>query len=260
MSFTTLMAGLQLRDGRCAGVIPEEWMQGRTTFGGLAAAFCLEGALRSFPQRSPLRSAQVTFVGPAGGPIEVAAAVLRAGRAVTFVGADLLTAQGVATRSVFAFGAARTSAFDRSFTSTPAVPPPERCEPFFDAAFGPAFSTHFEHRLAKGGRPVSGSADHDHFVWVRHRDDQATSIAALLALADVPPPALMPMFTQFAPVSSMTWIVNFLTGTPATRDGWWLLRFRAENASEGYSSQDMMVWNRDGAPVITGKQSVAIFA
>jgi acyl-CoA thioesterase len=179
---------------------------------------------------------------------------------VTFIGADLCTEQGVATRAVFAFGASRESAFDRVFVPKPSVPPPEDCDPFFTDAFRPAFAQHFEHRLARGGRPVSASADNDHYAWVRHRDPQATTIEALLALADVPPPAMVSMFEQFAPISSMTWIVNLLTSMPATRDGWWLLRFRADNAFEGYSSQHMMAWNRDGVPVIAGRQGVAIFA
>lgn len=259
-AFHALMSGLEGCNGRYAGVIPEDWMQGRTTFGGLAAAYCLEGALRAYPQQAPLRSAQVAFIGPAGGPVEIESSVLRAGRAVTFLGADLFADKGIATRAIFAFGAGRPSVFERVFTPTPAVPAPEDCDPYFDSAFQPAFARQFDNRLAKGARPVSGSGHHDHFVWVRHKDERATSLAALLALADMPPPAMLPMFTQFAPISSMTWIVNFLTSAPRTRDGWWLLQFRAENASEGYSSQDMMVWNRDLEPVIAGRQSVAIFA
>lgn len=37
------------------------------------------------------------------------------------------------------------------------------------------------------------------------------------------------------------------------------MQSRAENAREGYSSQDMIVWNSAGEPVITGRQTVAIF-
>ena len=57
----------------------------------------------------------------------------------------------------------------------------------------------------------------------------------------------------------MTWMVNVLSDAPTTRDGWWLLQSRAESAGDGYSSQDMLVWNRDGELVIAGRQSVAIF-
>lgn len=247
-------------DGRVTGVIPEDWMQGRTTFGGLAAALCLEGALRAQPVEAPLRSAQVSFLGPAGGEFDVRTTVLRAGRAVTFLNADLHTIAGLATRAVFAFGAPRASGFDSAFIAAPVVPRPGDCPPYFSETFVPAFARHFDTRLARGAHPVAASGEHEHFAWVRHCDARADSPAALLALADVPPPAMLAMFTQFAPISSMTWIVNVLASEPRTRDGWWLLRFCADHAREGYSSQDMVVWNADGVPVIAGRQSVAIFA
>jgi acyl-CoA thioesterase len=259
--FCALLASLHERDGRHAGEIPADWMQGRTTFGGLSAALCLAAVLRAFPGQPPLRSALVSFAGPAGGPFEVTTAVLRAGRSVTSIGADLFAAGGLATRALFTFGAARESAFTRDFLPPPPrVPPPEACGPYFQEPFVPGFSQHFDHRLARGAGPVRSSSEHEHYAWVRHRDAAAAGIVALLAIADVPPPAMMPMFTQLAPLSSMTWIANFLAGEPATRDGWWLLRFAADNAREGYSSQDMTVWSRDGEPVIAGRQSIAIFA
>ena len=68
------------------------------------------------------------------------------------------------------------------------------------------------------------------------------------------------MFKEFAPISSMTWMVNMLTDKPQSKDGWWLLQSRAENAAQGYTSQDMLVWTSDGEPVIAGRQSVTIFA
>ncbi len=240
--------------------IPEDWMQGRTTYGGLTAALCLEGVLKSYDALPPLRSAQISFIGPAGGTVSVTPSLLRQGKSVTFAGADLHGEKGLAGRAVFAFGAGRASQFDVSFTETPSTRPPEACEDFFHRVFRPPFAQHYESRLMRGGRPVSGSAEHDHFTWVRHRDEAATSISAVLALADMMPPAILPMFTAPAPVSSMTWMLNFLTETPSTRDGWWLFETRAENAAEGYSSQDMMIWNRDLEPVIAGRQSVTIFA
>jgi len=201
----------------------------------------------------------VSFIGPARGVVEARAKILRQGKSVTFVEADIVAEKGLATRCVFAFGAGRASIFAQSFTPMPDLPAPEMCAPFIPEGFGPSFARHFETGLAKGARPMSGSPAHDHFIWVRHKDPKADNIVALLALADMPPPAMMPMFKEFAPVSSMTWQVNFLTERPTTRDGWWLLESRAENAMEGYSSQDMLVWNRDGELVIAGRQSVAIF-
>lgn len=258
--FTRLLDELRAVDGGLAADIPPDWMQGRTTYGGLSAALCLEATLRAHPGLPPLRSAQISFVGPAGGPVKISSTLLRQGRSVAFAGADLHSEQGLATRAVFAFGAGRASAFERTFMPQPDVPAPEECDVYISGPLAPPFAQHYESRLARGGRPVTGSSEHDHFIWVRHRDAGAASIVGLLALADMPPPAMMPMFTEFAPISSMTWQVNFLAAAPQTRDRWWLLQSRAENAAEGYSSQDMLVWNRDGEMVIAGRQSVAIFA
>ncbi|MGE0180998.1 MAG: acyl-CoA thioesterase [Parvularculaceae bacterium] len=247
------------RGGTCRGRVADNWLQGRTVYGGMTAALCLEAAQRAVPGLPPLRSAQVSFIGPAEGDLEITAAVLRQGKSVTFVNADLVGEKGLAARTVFAFGAARASIFATHFTPAPELPGPDRSAMFFPPDAGPSFARNFDVRLAKGGVPLTGSTETDHFLWVRHQDDKATSISALLALADMPPPAVFPMFPHVAPISSMTWALNFLTDHPSTDDGWWLLESRAENAAEGYSSQDMFVWNRRGEPVIAGRQSVAIF-
>ncbi|MEM9899450.1 MAG: thioesterase family protein, partial [Pseudomonadota bacterium] len=190
--------------------IPNDWMQGRTTYGGLTAAISLqairdthagdEGAL------PPLRSAMVNFIGPVGGAATVRSEILRRGKSAVFANADVFGEKGLAARSVFIFGAARPSAFDRDFIETPDIAPPDQCESFFPGeGGGPAFTVHFDMMLAKGGRPISGSTEHDHFLWVRFREDTPGGDVMMMALADIPPPAMLPMFTEFAPVSSITW-------------------------------------------------------
>ena len=258
-------AGTRAPDGQPAGspplsvVIPDDWMQGRTTYGGLSAALCLEGVGRAFQDLPPLRSAQISFVGPVGGRVSVTASLLRAGRSVTFARGDLSGDKGLATSATFAFGGARASQFDEDFMPAPDLPGPDACAVFIPDGFGPPFARHYEQRLARGGRPMTGSDAHDHFIWVRHRDRDANGLVALLALADMPPPAMMPKFRESAPVSSMTWMVNFLQDDSQSEDGWYLLQSRAEHARAGYSSQDMLVWDRAGRPLIAGRQSVAIF-
>ena len=258
--FSKLIDDAAFADGVFSMHISEDWMQGRTTYGGLSAALCLETARRAFSELPPLRSALVSFIGPAGGAVEGRARLLRQGKSVAFVEADVTGEKGLATRCAFAFGAGRASAFDETFAPTPSMPGPEDCETYIPEGAGPSFTNHFETRLARGARPGTGADAHDHFIWVRHKDSAADGVVALLALADMPPPAVMPMFKEFAPISSMTWMVNLLTESPRTEGGWWLLQSRAENASHGYSSQDMLVWNAAGELVIAGRQSVAIFA
>ena len=258
-AFSDLIAAADITDGVMRLTIPDTWMQGRTTYGGLSAALCLVAAERAFPDLPPLRSANISFIGPVGGGVEGRASALRRGKSVSFIEADLTTEVGLATRCVFAFGAARESMFDRTFTPPPEMSSPDACEDFIPKGFGPNFAQHFETKLAKGARPGTNSDEHDHFVWVRHIDERATGLAALIALADMPPPAVMPMFPVFKPISSMTWHMNFLVDAPESRDGWWLLQSRAENARSGYTSQDMPIWNSAGELVAIGRQSVAIF-
>lgn len=254
------MASLSHHDDRYTIDVPESWMQGRTLYGGLSAAIALTTAQRQHDPLPPLRSAQISFVGPCAGSLTVQTEVLRQGRSVTFINADVHGEKGLATRAVFGFGTARESMFDQVFMSPPPdLPGPDEAKPFFPGERGPAFTANYESRLARGGHPVSSSNEHNHFLWVRHRDQTAEGMTALLALADMPPPAMLPMFPQMAPISSMTWMLNFLADTPRTDDGWWLLQSRAEHARDGYSSQDMLVWNRAGQPVIAGRQSVALF-
>lgn len=257
--FTSLIEGATFDDEILRLTISEGWMQGRTTYGGLTAALCCETAMRTVPDLPPLRSANISFIGPAGGTVEGRAQVLRRGKSVSFVEADLSMDGNIATRATFAFGATRESIFDSTWTPPPVMPEPEECEVFIPKGLGPKFSSQFDTTLAKGARPGTGSTQHDHFIWVRHVDPDADGVVALLALADMPPPAVLPMFPHFKPVSSMTWMINLLSDNPQTRDGWWLLQSRAENAGQGYSSQDMLIWNRDMELVVAGRQSVAIF-
>ncbi len=258
-TYTELLASAETVADGFQLTIPESWMQGRTTYGGLSAALCLEAALRAYPDLPPLRSANISFIGPAGGAVEGRAQALRQGKSVSFVEADLAGEAGLATRAVFAFGAARESMFDRTFTPPPEMPGPEACEDFIPKGFGPNFAQHFETKLAQGARPGTASDQYDHFIWVRHVDRDAGGPVALLALADMPPPAVMPMFPHFKPISTMSWHMNVLVDGPASADGWWLLQSRAEHARNGYSSQDMLIWNSDLELVVAGRQNVAIF-
>lgn len=248
--------------------ITVSWMQGRTTFGGCSAALCLEGAKRHMEggQRTlPLRSALVSFVGPVGGDVEVRTSVLRRGKTMTFVRSELFEAASgeLATSCQFAFGAERPSGFDEAagVEALPArLPAPDRCGSLFEGSPGPTFTQHFPARLARGARPRTGAEEAVRSGGVPGVDGDV----ALLCLADMPPPAMVPRFRGHVPVSSATWMINFL-GCPggaaprAGEGGWFLLRSKAESARGGYSSQDMAIYGAGGAPIATGRQCVAIF-
>lgn len=239
--------------------IPNNWMQGRTTYGGLSAALCLQTALLDNPDLPPIRSAQINFIGPAGGKVMMQSKILRQGKSVCYMEVLMFGEKGLATHAVFCFGSARESKLNEIYTSKPEVPNHKGLTGFFPSAIAPTFTQHFETKLAQGDPPVSGSSETEFYLWCRHNDKAANNMVALLGIADMPPPAVLPKFKEFAPLSSMTWMLNFLVEKPKTQDGWWLLRSAAEHAIDGYSSQDMQVWNSDRELIISGRQNVAVF-
>jgi len=229
-NFSALLNSLtQDSNGGYSAIITESWMQGRTTYGGLSAALCLKAIELEFQDLAPLRSAQINFIGPTGGKISIKTKVLRQGRSVSYISAEIFGDKGLATHAVFCFGSHRKSHLNESFTKTPEVADVNESKAFFNN------------------------------IWARHKDTQANDLVALIGVADMPPPAVLPMFKEFAPISSMTWMMNFLSEDIQTKDGWWLLRTAAEHARDGYSSQDMQIWNTDGELVVSGHQNVAIF-
>jgi acyl-CoA thioesterase len=256
--FTQILASLDV--GQSLINMPEDWKQGRTTYGGMTAALCVEAALKGLPDLPPLRSAQFAFIGPASGPLTITPSVLRRGKSAVFVAVDVLGEDGHVARSLLNFGARRTSGILLEAAAPPDVPRPEACEAYFSSATGPRFAQHFDIRLAAGARPMTPDAEPDLMIWSRHRDPLASdSLSGIVALADALPPPIIIRFTRPAPFSTSTWSFDLLTDTPQDDDGWWLLRSRADTARDGYSTQTMTLWGAGGAPVMVARQNVAIF-
>ena len=257
--FTALLEGMSFDGSSVNAFITEDWLQGRATFGGLVAALCLEAAYRAFDDLPPLRSAQFSFVGPAGGEIRMTPSMLRRGKSVSFAGVDLVGESGLAARAVLSFGACRPSATVHPGNPAPSVAPPERCPPFFGDT-KPAFAQHFEYRHAGGPRPLTGASDPEFLVWLRHKDVKAgQSLPALVALADAPPVAALTLVKAIAPISTMTWLLDFLMEPPAHASAWHLVRSRAETVRNGYASHAINVWAMSGDPILAGRQNVAVF-
>lgn len=260
MNFTDLLASSST-DGQISRTeIPETWMQGRTAYGGLTAALCLAAA-RPLSNGLPARAAQVAFVGPVNGVVACRAEVLRQGKNTVFTSVRMTGEDGVLADCIFTFGAARTSAYDFADLPAPDVPDLDQTGTYFRNHKGPAFAQNFDLRLAGGKPPMSGAEKADVSIWMRHKDGAAPNDAvALLALADAPPPAAMSMFTEPARISSMTWMAEFLTEDITTEEGWFLARHTAQTARNGYSSQEMLLWNSRREPVMVGRQTIALFA
>ena len=282
---STLLAGFKPSAHHLlAGEISEQWMQGQTTFGGLSAALCLTGArqlIREAETQLPLRSAQILFLGAAGGAVTIDGEVLRRGKSSAFVRSEVSSFGRVATSSTFAFCKSRPSQVDTSYICPPAsacLPPPSACESIHEClGASPAFmQNNFELRVARRGAAEGSGSDVSTWMWARHRgtDDNGSvdgvrSETHLLTLADTPPPALLfllPRLDTFPNVSSLTWHVDFCDNVEtrsSESDGWWLIEGRTETARQGYSAAVMTLWgHRDDwhrGPLIIGRQTIAVY-
>lgn len=259
--FASLMSGIEADAGTFSVTLPDDWLQGRTAFGGLSAALCWEAAQRTDEALPPLRSAQFAFVGPAGGRLRIEPTLLRQGKSAAFYSVDLFGDDKLAVRGLLTFGASRPSALDQVDLQAPVVPGWDDCPTFFEPNDRRSFLQHFDSRFAGGARAFTPGARPEMLVWLKHRDAGAwTSMAALIALADALPPAAIVNFQPGGgPISTMTWSIDVLSDAPRSESGWWLLRSTAQTAVQGYSAQDMAVWDDQGRPVLAMRQTVAIF-
>lgn len=256
-SLAQVIAGLEPIEDGWRGTVPDNWLQGRTTYGGLSTALALHAAQSSDSDLPPLRSAQVAFIGPLAGTVLIRATRLRRGRNAAYVQADVESEAGLGLRATFVFMRDLESSVDHVTGVAPPFDPPGTDTRVFNGIAGVAFTRNFEFLDCRNDSV--GPAEW--LRWVRLIDrDGLDPAVELVAVADCLPPAALKLIGRPAPVSSMTWLLNLLTPRPATSDGWWLLRARSDHARAGFSSQGMGIWNAEGMPIAQHMQSVAIFA
>lgn len=258
--FRQMLGSLAPEAGGLGIDLPADWLQGRTAYGGLTGALCVEAAARLHPDLPPLRNAHFALAGPASGRLAVRAEVVRQGKSAVVIEASVTGDAGPAARALLTYGAGRDSQVRASGATPPAVPAPEACTAFFAADRKPSFARHFDVRLAGGARPMTPGAEPRITVWIRHGDGETPAgLPALVALADaIPSPALV-LFPEFAPFSTMTWSLDLTSAAPASASGWWLLDSTIDAADGGYASQDMSLWNDAGELVARARQMVAVF-
>lgn len=251
-----ILAAAHPTEGGFTATIPAGWLQGRTAYGGLSSAMALHAAQACEPDLPPLRSAQISFIGPLAGEIRVTATKLRRGRTAAFIQSDIVSEAGLGFRATFVFMADQPSKIDLDRR-----PPVAHRAPLPDDKVFTGPESLFIHNFNFVDLK-QGIGEGELLRWARLRATAGLDpMVQLLAVADALPPAVARMFDGgFPPVSSVTWLVNLLTPLPTTRDDWWLLSAKSDYARNGCSSQAMRIWNADGELMAQGMQSVAIFA
>lgn len=256
MSLAAILAAARPLPDGLEATIPTDWHQGRTAYGGLSAMLAYAAARAVGGALPPLRSALISFVGPLFGEVSASARVLRQGRNATWMAAEIAGEAGIGLTASFVFMSPVESELRFNRNPAPAAIPPEQAIEVPDRN-RPVFLNHCEVRYAlpRGGERLPEIA-----WWVRLRERGGLDpVSEVLCIADATPPGVLPLLSKPVNVSSMTWLLNLLTPSPRTRDGWWLLRTASPYAEAGCSSDDMRLWNADGEPIVLGMQSVAVF-
>ena len=213
------------------------WLQGRTAYGGFSAAVALSAALRIGGEAlPPLRSAVVSFVGPAYGRLEARARVLRRGKNATWIAAEITRDGEIGLIATFVFMGAIASRVHLDDRRVPdgLIPLEEAPAVAFNQATPMFLKQFFEARFAVPRAAPDGIPRAEVCWWVRLKDaNQLDTMIGLMLIADALPPGVMPLADRRMPVSSMNWQANLLAPAPITRDGWWLARSSADYAEHG---------------------------
>ena len=255
MNIAEMLAALTKDDRRWAIDDVGEWRQGRTLYGGITAMLMHEVARRESDDLPPLRAGQVAFIGPATTDLAIEAEVLRSGRNVTQIATRLHSEGRLAASATWIFGAAmEPNALNRP-SPEPIETPPEDSPPLAEGGHAPEFIERLDQRRVSLGKDMIAVRR-----WARlaERED-VDPINGALALGDALPPGSLKAMRRMGPLSSINWSFTIIDPSMTTRDGWFLLETESRHADEGYSTEQLSMWNSDGEPVMLGMQSVAIF-
>lgn len=258
MSFKNLIDAIVVDGSVVALPAANQWMQGRTLFGGASAALALAAAQKAMPDLPPFRAAQVGFVAPVGAEVSFQVEIVRAGRNVTQVRSDMYCEGSLAFTSLMLFGAERdANALHPARRADPWPGPPEEAEPLVNSV-GPAFFVNnLEICRAQDQR---GPGEPIVRRWVRLKDRSGLdAVTEAIVLGDALPPGSMRAMQRQGPLSSINWSFNLLDPAATTRDGWYLAETASDHADHGYSSERLRLWNADGEQILAGMQAAAIF-
>ncbi|HAG71783.1 MAG TPA: hypothetical protein DCL66_06220 [Gammaproteobacteria bacterium] len=240
----------------------ESWSQGRSAFGGLAASFATNGMSKLLTSAQPLKSLMVSFIGPLPpGDANVNATVLRQGRNVTQMSADVSSDGKLCLQAMGVFGNPRPSIAVASIDEFDPVSR-EKGLPFAAAHKKmPPFLQFFEGYWVSEGLPFSGNLTRHLNMWVRHKADMSDHpIEKMVVIADMPPPLILSHFkVPPVPSSSLTWSLEFVIPPEEIDSEWFYLEFLIESAANGYTLQSGRIFTEDGQLCALSRQCMVYF-
>ncbi|MCR5883137.1 thioesterase family protein [Rhizobacter sp. J219] len=265
---STLLAGRRRQAHDVSFDIPADWLQGRTSFGGLISTLAVQAmrdvAGRDWPATVKLRALQTSFIGPVGlGAMEVSVTLLREGKNIRQVQALVKQHGQVSALLLGVFGIDRDTIVPaRSPERPPVAHAPDETPERSVRGGAPHFTQHMDMRFVEGAPPFSGQHSELSKIHLRLKAEPVPIDLELLTvlLADVPPAPVLSNFTQPTPASSVSWELELrpLAQAPAV-DGWWRVDTDVLASGGGYVNQVTRLWAPGGELAALGYQVVAVY-
>ncbi len=245
--------------------VDDSWGQGRSVFGGLTTAMVLTYIeTQTGLKDCDLRTINIHFCGAAieGELCELTYKILSEGRSVIQVEGQLLQNGAVKTQVVACFSRQRVSSI--RFSEAPIQfekMPQEGIKMPFIKGVVPGFVRYLDTRFTSTAMPYSGSNEAVISGWMRFEDrPEVFSDSAILALIDAWPPAVMPMLSQPAPTSSITWNVEFIQPrTELAADDYLYYHCEVVQADRGYAHTEAKIYHPNGELLALSRQLVGVY-
>jgi acyl-coenzyme A thioesterase PaaI-like protein len=257
--FSELLSRIQASPGAATLDVPEDWLQGRTLFGGLQAVIGL-AAMRTVAPKAPLRSLQVTFLAPVpGGPVRAVARILRSGKNTAHVEGRIVDGDNTLALLVGVFGLPRASAVELR-PKQPVVSPTKAIELPWIPGATPNFTQHFKARWIVGAPPQAGVTAAENVIELGMRDKGKATEYHAVAMADFIPPIALSHLKEMVPAASLSWMLELLPEDVGALplDGW-RVDAQMTAAQGGYTHQSLVLWGPGGVPVALGRQTMVVF-
>ena len=245
-------------------IIPKQWSQGRTVFGGLSAAIVFAAARKKVSNERLIRSFSCNFVGPffVEEVFSINTEVLREGKNVSTIQSSIIQNGKTCVHAQSVFGGQRQSKLrvENADTHVMQIPKKPTFIPVIPKLTPKALSN-FELAFTDGGMPFKGSKNTTVGGWMRFKKSpQEMSICHLIALIDAWPPTLLQMLRLPAPASTMTWTLNFVQplGMLSTSE-WFAYQSKTREYSDGYGITDANIWDQDGKLLAMSNQVITLF-
>lgn len=257
--FSVLLSRMQSSAGAATLDVPDDWLQGRTLFGGLQAVVGL-AAMRTLAPEAPLRSLQVTFLAPVpGGPVRAVARMLRSGKNTAHVEARIVDGDNTLALMVGVFGMPRASAVEVR-PQQPAVAAKNAIELPWIPGATPNFTQHFKARWVAGAPPRAGVTATDSVIELAMRDEGKATEYHVVAMADFIPPIALSHLKEMVPAASLSWMLELLPEDVGDLplEGW-RIDAQMTAAHGGYTHQSLVLWGPGGVAVALGRQTMMVF-